>query len=442
MIDNTVFQDKTAVYYTLGCKLNFAETSTLGQLLAEQGIRKARPGEKADLCVINTCSVTELADKKCRQAIRRIARKHPGAFVVVTGCYAQLKSDEVATMSEVDLVLGAEQKLDLPKYLPMLAKEEHEAYVVTPWKEITTFSPSCSRGDRTRYFLKVQDGCDYFCTYCTIPMARGRSRSGTVELLTEQARRVADEGGKEIVITGVNIGDFGKRNGETFLSLIASLDTVEGIERYRISSIEPDLLTDEIIAFVASSKRFCPHFHIPLQSGSDSVLRLMRRHYDTALFADKVATIKRYMPHAFIGVDVIAGMRGETDEYFEESYRFIESLDISQLHAFTYSERPNTRALTIEPVVPVHVRHERCNRLIQLSEQKLHDFYARYVGSVRQVLFEQPVKGHPMHGFTDNYIRVEMPAVPEAVNTVRAVVLGESNEQGDALTARFVEDSI
>lgn len=392
--------------------------------------------------MINTCSVTELADKKCRQAIRRIARKHPGAFVVVTGCYAQLKSDEVATMPEVDLVLGAEQKLDLPKYLPMLAKEEHEAYVVTPWKEITTFSPSCSRGDRTRYFLKVQDGCDYFCTYCTIPMARGRSRSGTVEQLTEQARRVADEGGKEIVITGVNIGDFGKRNGETFLSLIASLDTVEGIERYRISSIEPDLLTDEIIAFVASSKRFCPHFHIPLQSGSDSVLRLMRRHYDTALFADKVATIKRYMPHAFIGVDVIAGMRGETDERFEESYRFIESLDISQLHAFTYSERPNTRALTIEPVVPVHVRHERCNRLIQLSEQKLHDFYARYVGSVRQVLFEQPVKGHPMHGFTDNYIRVEMSAVPEAVNTVRAVVLGESNEQGDALTARFVEESI
>lgn len=217
---------------------------------------------------------------------------------------------------------------------------------------------------------------------------------------------------------------------------------MEGIERYRISSIEPDLLTDEIIAFVASSKRFCPHFHIPLQSGSDSVLRLMRRHYDTALFADKVATIKRYMPHAFIGVDVIAGMRGETDERFEESYRFIESLDISQLHAFTYSERPNTRALTIEPVVPVHVRHERCNRLIQLSEQKLHDFYARYVGSVRQVLFEQPVKGHPMHGFTDNYIRVEMSAVPEAVNTVRAVVLGESNEQGDALTARFVEESI
>lgn len=442
MIDNTVFQDKTAVYYTLGCKLNFAETSTLGQLLAEQGIRKARPGEKADLCVINTCSVTELADKKCRQAIRRIARKHPGAFVVVTGCYAQLKSDEVATMPEVDLVLGAEQKLDLPKYLPMLAKEEHEAYVVTPWKEITTFSPSCSRGDRTRYFLKVQDGCDYFCTYCTIPMARGRSRSGTVEQLTEQACRVADEGGKEIVITGVNIGDFGKRNGETFLSLITSLDTVEGIERYRISSIEPDLLTDEIIAFVASSKRFCPHFHIPLQSGSDSVLRLMRRHYDTALFADKVATIKRYMPHAFIGVDVIAGMRGETDERFEESYRFIESLDISQLHAFTYSERPNTRALTIEPVVPVHVRHERCNRLIQLSEQKLHDFYARYVWSVRQVLFEQPVKGHPMHGFTDNYIRVEMSAVPEAVNTVRTVVLGESNEQGDALTARFMEESI
>lgn len=442
MIDNTVFQDKTAVYYTLGCKLNFAETSTLGQLIAEQGIRKARPGEKADLCVINTCSVTELADKKCRQAIRRIARKHPGAFVVVTGCYAQLKSDEVASMPEVDLVLGAEQKLDLPKYLPLLDQPGHEPCIVTPWKEIAAFSPSCSRGDRTRYFLKVQDGCDYFCTYCTIPMARGRSRCGSVAQLTEQARQVAAEGGKEIVITGVNIGDFGKRTGETFLSLIESLDEVEGIERYRISSIEPDLLTDEIIAFVASSKRFCPHFHIPLQSGSDPVLRLMKRHYDTALFADKVSAIKRYMPHAFIGVDVIAGMRGETDELFEEGYRFIASLDVSQLHAFTYSERPNTRALAIEPVVPVPVRHERCNRLIELSEQKLHDFYAQYVGSVRQVLFEQPAKGHPMHGFTDNYIRVEMPVVADAVNTVRSVVLGGSNEQGDALTARFTEEAI
>lgn len=439
MIDTTIFQNKTAVFYTLGCKLNFAETSTLGQILAEQGVRKARAGECADLCVVNTCSVTELADKKCRQAIRRIARKHPSAFMVVTGCYAQLKPQDIADMPEVDLVLGAEQKLDILNYLPSLEKREHGEMVVTPHKDIRHFGASCSRGDRTRYFLKVQDGCDYYCTYCTIPFARGRSRSGTIAQMVEQAQQVAAAGGKEIVITGVNIGDFGKHTQENFFELIRALDEVDGIERYRISSIEPNLLTDEMIDFVARSKRFCRHFHIPLQSGSDAVLALMRRHYDTALFAHKVQRIKAVMPDAFIGVDIIAGMRGETSELFDESYRFVASLDVSQLHVFTYSERPNTRALGIEPVVDVNERHVRTNKLIELSDAKLHNFYKAYQGEEREVLFEQPAKGMPMHGFTDNYIRVEMPYERNAINKVCRVRLGEMNDAGDALMAYKIE---
>lgn len=436
MIDVNTFQNKTAAYYTLGCKLNFAETSTIGKTLEAHGIRKARPGEKADICVINTCSVTELADKKCRQTIRRIARQHPQAFIVVTGCYAQLKPDEIAHIPDVDLILGAEQKLDILQYLGDLHKRQEVGEVITtPTRDIRKFSPSCSRGDRTRYFLKVQDGCDYFCTYCTIPFARGRSRSGTIEQLTTQAREVAAAGGKEIVITGVNIGDFGKQTGETFLDLIRSLDQVEGIAHYRISSIEPNLLTDEIIAFVAQSQRFAPHFHIPLQSGSDTVLKLMNRHYDTALFAHKIETIRRLIPDAFIGVDLITGVRGETEELFEESRRFVEGLDISQLHVFTYSERPGTQALKIEPVVPIPERHERCRRMLEISERKLHDFYTRFQGTTRPVLFEQPRKGAPMHGFTDNYIRVEMPYRKEWVNTCRPVRLGDFNEAGDALIA-------
>jgi len=432
MIDVNTFQNKTAAYYTLGCKLNFAETSTIGKTLEAHGIRKVRPGEKADICVINTCSVTELADKKCRQTIRRIARQHPQAFIVVTGCYAQLKPDEIAHIPDVDLILGAEQKLDILQYLGDLHKRQEVGEVITtPTRDIRKFSPSCSRGDRTRYFLKVQDGCDYFCTYCTIPFARGRSRSGTIEQLTAQA----PAGGKEIVITGVNIGDFGKQTGETFLDLIRSLDQVEGIAHYRISSIEPNLLTDEIIAFVAQSQRFAPHFHIPLQSGSDTVLKLMHRHYDTALFAHKIETIRRLIPDAFIGVDLITGVRGETEELFEESRRFVEGLDISQLHVFTYSERPGTQALKIEPVVPIPERHERCRRMLEVSERKLHDFYTRFQGTTRPVLFEQPRKGAPMHGFTDNYIRVEMPYRKEWVNTCRPVRLGDFNEAGDALIA-------
>lgn len=352
MIDTTIFQDKVAVYYTLGCKLNFAETSSIGRTLKEAGVRTARKGEKADICVINTCSVTEMADKKCRQAIHRLSRQHPGAFIVVTGCYAQLKPGQVADIEGVDLVLGAEQKGELMKYLGNLEKHAHGEAVVTATKDIRTFSPSCSRGDRTRYFLKVQDGCDYFCSYCTIPFARGRSRNGKIEDLVAQARQAAAEGGKEIVLTGVNIGDFGKTTGETFFDLVKALDEVEGIERYRISSIEPNLLTDEIIEYVARSRRFMPHFHIPLQSGCDEVLKLMRRRYDTALFAEKVAKIKSLMPDAFIGVDVIVGTRGETPEYFECAYEFIKSLDVTQLHVFSYSERPGTQALKIDYVVP------------------------------------------------------------------------------------------
>ena len=333
MIDTTVFQDKTAVYYTLGCKLNFSETSTIGKILREAGVRTVRKGERADICVVNTCSVTEMADKKCRQAIHRLVKQHPGAFVVVTGCYAQLKPGDVAKIEGVDVVLGAEQKKDLLQYLGDLQKHEAGEAHTTAAKDIRSFAPSCSRGDRTRFFLKVQDGCDYFCSYCTIPFARGRSRNGTVASMVEQARQAVAEGGKEIVLTGVNIGDFGKTTGETFFDLVKALDEVEGIERYRISSIEPNLLTDEIIEFVSHSRRFMPHFHIPLQSGSDDVLKLMRRRYDTALFASKIKKIKEVMPDAFIGVDVIVGTRGETEEYFEDAYRFIAGLDVTQLHA-------------------------------------------------------------------------------------------------------------
>lgn len=343
----------------MGCKLNFSETSTIGKTLREAGVRTARKGEKADICVVNTCSVTEVADKKCRQAIHRLVKQHPGAFVVVTGCYAQLKPDTVAKIEGVDVVLGAEQKGELLNYLGNLEKHAQGEAVTSALKDIRSFVPSCSRGDRTRFFLKVQDGCDYYCSYCTIPFARGRSRNGSVASMVEQAKQAAAEGGKEIVITGVNIGDFGKSTGETFFDLVKALDEVEGIERYRISSIEPNLLTDEIIDFVAHSKRFMPHFHIPLQSGSDEVLKLMRRRYDTALFAHRIAEIKRLMPDAFIGVDVIVGTRGETTELFEQAYQFISSLDVTQLHVFSYSERPGTQALKIDYVVSPEEKHRR-----------------------------------------------------------------------------------
>lgn len=433
MIDTQIFQDKTAVYYTLGCKLNFSETSTIGRMLQEAGVRTARRGEKADICVVNTCSVTEVADKKCRQAIHRLVRQHPGAFVVVTGCYAQLKPEDVAKIDGVDVVLGAEQKKDLLKYLGNLQKHGAGEAHTSALKDIRSFVPSCSRGDRTRFFLKVQDGCDYFCSYCTIPFARGRSRNGSIASIVEQAQQAVAEGGKEIVLTGVNIGDFGRSTGETFFDLVKALDGVEGVERYRISSIEPNLLTDEIIDFVAQSRRFMPHFHIPLQAGCDEVLRLMRRRYDTALFASKIERIKTRMPDAFIGVDVIVGTRGETEEYFERSYDFLSGLDVTQLHVFSYSERPGTQALKIDYAVPPQEKHRRSQRLLELSDGKLRAFYARHIGQTVPVLLERSKLGMPMHGFTPNYIRVEVPHDDTLDNQVVPVRLGDFNADASAL---------
>ena len=441
MIDALLFQDKTAAYETLGCKLNFSETSAIGRMLQEAGVRTARRGEQADICVINTCSVTQMADKKCRQAIHKLVKRHPNAFVVVTGCYAQLKPGEVAEIPGVDLVLGAEQKGEILSYLGNLQKKEQAEFFTVPTKDIRTFSPSCSRGDRTRFWLKVQDGCNYYCTYCTIPMARGRSRNGSIASLVEQAKQAAAEGGKEIVITGVNIGDFGRTTGESFLDLIKALDRVEGIERYRISSIEPDLLTDEIIEYCSQSRAFMPHFHIPLQSGSDEILKLMHRHYERQLFADKIHKIKNLMPDAFIGVDVMVGTRGETPDYFQDSYDFIRSLDLTQLHVFTYSERPGTKALNIDYVVSAQERHRRSQLLLDWSEEQTKAFYARHIGRVKTVLLEKPKPGMPFHGFTDNYIRVEVAdACAHQDNTLVCVLLGEFNEDQSALKGTIVNE--
>ena len=429
MIDKSTFNGGTVEYHTLGCKLNFAETSTIGQILSDRGFSRAQSGDVPDIVVVNTCSVTELADKKCRQTIRRLVKKYPDALMIVTGCYAQLKGDEIAGIPGVDIVLGSEQKLEIARYLDEWLEHREPKVAITPSKDIRLFSHSCSRGDRTRYFLKVQDGCDYYCSYCTIPIARGRSRCDSVESLVADARRVADEGGKEIIITGVNIGDYGKHIGASFFDLVSALDQVEGIERYRISSIEPDLLSDEVISLVAESKRFMPHFHIPLQCGSDEVLRIMRRHYDTALFASKIEQIRKVIPDAFIGVDLIVGMRGETEKLFEESYDFCRSLDISRLHVFPYSERPGTLALRIDHVVDPHEKSLRAHRMLRLSDEMLARFTARFVGTERKVLFEQPRKGYPMHGFTDNYLKVEVPCDASRVNTIGTVLLGEPDDE-------------
>lgn len=440
MIDNNIFSNKKALFHTFGCKLNFSETSTIAKLFAKKGIRRVSTGEKPDIIVVNTCSVTEVADKKCRQQIRSFAKKYPDATIIVTGCYAQLKSDEIAAIEGVDIVAGNDKKLVLTEFLDNWLQNKETATYVTPTRDIREFSPSCSRGDRTRYFLKVQDGCDYWCTYCTIPMARGRSRSGTVAQIVEQAEKVAKEGGKEIVITGVNIGDFGKRTDETFFDLVKALDEVEGIERYRISSIEPNLLTDEIIEFVAKSKRFMPHFHVPLQSGSDAVLKLMHRHYDTALFRHKIEAIKKVMPHAFIGVDLIVGARGETEEEFENSRRFIDSLPISRLHVFTYSERPGTKALNIDYVVSPEEKHKRTRIMLALSEKKLLDFSRQFEGTVRPVLIEHNRKGHPVNGFTDNYLKVVIPDTDasEIDNHILPVRIIETINDGEEMKGEIV----
>ena len=438
MIDNNTFDTRTAVFHTLGCKLNFAETSTVARMFADKGIRRAQTGETPDVVVVNTCSVTELADKKCRQAIRSYIKKYPQATVIVTGCYAQLKSDEGASIPGVKIVAGSDQKLLLTEFLDEFVATHQPRTIVTPLKDMRNFCPSCSRGDRTRFFLKVQDGCDYYCSYCTIPMARGRSRSGSIEELVAQARQAVAEGGKEIVITGVNIGDFGKGREDTFFDLIKALDEVEGIERYRISSIEPNLLTDEIIEWVAQSKHFMPHFHIPLQSGSDEVLKLMRRHYDTALFRSKIEKIRATIPDAFIGVDLIVGARGETPELFEESRQFIESLDISRLHVFTYSERPGTRALNIEYKVDPREKHRRTRIMLELSERKLKEFSERFVATTRPVLLEHSKPGKPMSGFTDNYLKVAVKGDSSLDNTMVNVRLDEVINNGEEVKGEIV----
>ena len=445
MIDSSAFQGKTAAYYTLGCKLNFSETSTFGKLLQEMGVRTVEKGEQANICLINTCSVTEVADHKCRQAIHRMVRQHPGAFVVVTGCYAQLKAEKVAKIDGVDLVLGSDEKANLIQFLSDAwtggmgnDQGQKTPYYIKKTKDIKSFAPSCSRGNRTRYFLKVQDGCDYFCTYCTIPYARGFSRNPTVASLVAQAEEAAREGGKEIVLTGVNIGDFGKATGEKFMDLVKALDGVEGISRYRISSLEPDLLSDELIAFCAESRAFMPHFHIPLQSGSDTVLKLMHRHYDTQLFADKIHRVKALMPDAFIGVDVMVGCRGETPECFEETFDFLSGLDVTQLHVFPYSERPGTSALKIPYTVSDQDKKLRSKRLLTLSDEKTEAFYRRYIGQEAEVLFEKAPRGRAMHGFTKNYIRVELPAKdadPALDNQLVKVRLGELTADKQALRA-------
>lgn len=437
MIDNSTFGNSTALFHTFGCKLNFSETSSVARMFSEKGIRRVQSGETPDIVVVNTCSVTDVADKKCRQAINRFARLYPEAVIVVTGCYAQLKSDEIAAIHGVDIVAGTDRKLELLDYLDRWLENRRTESYITPLTDIRKFDPSCSRGDRTRYFLKVQDGCDYWCSYCTIPKARGRSRSGTIESIVDQARQVAEEGGREIVLTGVNIGDFGKGCDDTFFDLIKALDNVDGIERYRISSIEPNLLTDEMIEWVASSRRFMPHFHIPLQAGSDEVLRLMRRHYDTALFRHRVERIREVMPHAFIGVDLIVGARGETDELFERSRDYVESLDISRLHVFPYSERPGTRALDIDYVVPQEVKHRRTNVMLRISEHKLADFASRFSGTVRPVLLEHQRPRRPMTGFTDNYLKAEVKPVAEYANKVVPVMLGEVIDNGDMMKGRI-----
>lgn len=418
-----------AEFHTLGCKLNFSESSTIGKILASRGISRAFPGEEPGLIVVNTCSVTEVADKKGRQLIRKLSREHPDATIIVTGCYAQLKPEEVASLPGVDIVLGSNEKLKIAEFIDSWLDSRRQLVEVTPAMKISEFMPSCERGDRTRYFLKVQDGCDYFCTYCTIPFARGRSRSGTVAQIVKIAEGVASEGGKEIVITGVNTGDFGRNTGETFFDLIRALDQVEGIERYRISSIEPNLLTEQIVRWIATEARaFTPHFHIPLQAGSDTVLKLMNRRYDTGLFRERINLIRDLIPNAFIGVDVIAGARGETRDEWLRGLDFIESLPVTRLHVFPYSERAGTAALQIGHVVSQQEKHRRAALLGEVSDRKHRAFIDSHIGDTAKVLWEAPSHGGElMHGFTENYIRVEAPIQPELINRVTEITLTPDN---------------
>ncbi len=431
-------QRATAIFHTFGCKLNFAETATVRDIFATHGITDCPEGGVPDFIVVNSCSVTAEADRKCRSAIRNFHRRYPQAAIVLTGCYAQLKPAEASLLPGVVVVAGVNDKLALADMALDWLERRRPHTEVRPVASLREFMPSCARGDRTRFFLKVQDGCDYWCSYCTIPRARGRSRSGTIADIVAQAEAAAEAGGKEIVITGVNIGDFGAGRDDSLLDLCRELDKVEGIVRYRISSIEPNLLTDDLIDFVASSRAFMPHFHIPLQSGSDAVLALMRRRYDTALFAAKVGRIRSVLPDAFIGVDIIAGARGETPEEFERSRSFVSSLDISRLHVFPYSERPGTRALDIAGVVDQAEKHRRAAELGKVSAGKLAGFSGRFTGSVRPVLLEHSHANGHIGGFTDNYLRVSVDAPASADNSIVDVRLGAYLPDSESMEASVV----
>lgn len=423
-------ESRTVAFHTLGCKLNFSETSSLSRILENEGFEKKEFAGKADVYVINTCSVTDNADKECRQLVRRIQRKAPESFVVITGCYAQLKPKEIAAIPGVDLVLGAAEKFNIAQHIRELAKGDPAKICSCDIGDVTGFHSSYSVNDRTRTFLKVQDGCNYNCSFCTIPMARGKSRSDSIKNVVSNAEHLAKHGVKEIVLTGVNLGDFGKgpdgagstiaisSREENFFELVKELDKIEGVQRYRISSIEPNLLSNEIIEFVANSDKFMPHFHIPLQSGSNKVLSLMRRRYKRELYAERVALIKTLMPHCAIGVDVIVGFPGETEDEFKETFDFLHLLDISYLHVFTYSERDNTHALSLKPVVPVHTRHERNKTLRNLSYMKMQYFTQQHTGQNRKVLFEGKDKNGMMDGYTDNYIKISTPFRPEWTNQI------------------------
>lgn len=431
-------QRATAIFHTFGCKLNFAETATVRDIFATHGITDCPEGGVPDFIVVNSCSVTAEADRKCRSAIRNFHRRYPQAAIVLTGCYAQLRPAEASLLPGVAVVAGVNDKLALADMALDWLERRRPHTEVRPVASLREFMPSCARGDRTRFFLKVQDGCDYWCSYCTIPRARGRSRSGTIADIVAQAEAAAEAGGKEIVITGVNIGDFGAGRDDSLLDLCRELDKVEGIVRYRISSIEPNLLTDDLIDFVASSRAFMPHFHIPLQSGSDAVLALMRRRYDTALFAAKVGRIRSVLPDAFIGVDIIAGARGETPEEFERSRSFVSSLDISRLHVFPYSERPGTRALDIAGVVDQAEKHRRAAELGKVSADKLAGFSGRFTGSVRPVLLEHSHANGHIGGFTDNYLRVSVDAPASADNSIVDVRLGAYLPESESMEASVV----
>lgn len=426
---------KKILFHTLGCKLNFAESSSIEKKILEKGFERANANETPDICIINTCSVTEVADRKDRQVIKQMITRYPNAIIVVLGCYAQLKPEAIAQIEGVDLIIGSQNKFDIVNLIDTLEKKRTSEIIHTQRSGINKFNASCTRGGRTRFWLKVQDGCDNFCTYCAVPIARGKSRNDTIANTVEQAQLAVEMGAMEIVISGVNIGDFGKSTNETFYDLIVALDQIEGTFRYRISSIEPDLLSDEIIQYTAHSKHFVPHFHIPLQSGCDEVLSLMKRHYKTDLYADKVRAIKECMPNAFIGVDVIVGTNGETEEYFNTTYQFLKQLDISQLHVFSYSERANTAALKIDHKVNSIEKKRRSDILHELSEEKRIQFYQSQIGRKAEVLWEERKKGNIMRGFTDNYIIVERPYDKSLVNQITQVTLGAFNEDKSALMA-------